>query len=658
MEIFDASARRFEVLEVQWLGPDLGPVAAPDLSNASVALMEEDLVFVATRGAAWLLDVAGATAVQYLVAVPATGALHAISLFDLRAELDPGVGDDSVELGEVPELEGGGVALFTGGGDARLSLFDAREQCASNRRIDVPDEAAAVVGLRWGGILVTSGDRWWSLDTDRCDTPAVEAGGCWSEDRCSAFCDAAADRCAFESERSGGELVPARGRHTTTALRDDRVLIVGGVGGDAPAATSLFAPPYSRRNEAPALVPGPASMHAGAGHVAVSLADGTALIAGCGAPAEVFNPRRQWREIIGSFASQSRPDDAMPLRVVMAVDASENGRSMRAQAEEAAPDLVSPDWGAGIVEVGVIPTDLGSLRDQDSCDTVTGEVFPTWAGDPEFIDPVVDGELVGDRIRVVDELWVGARCPVQQPMLLSALLWFDFLGLRDSPFSALNDYSGEVLFVAQMGTDDGSMLEECAPGSTTPRAFCDDAGWFLDPEGLASHLLETGHGSGGFEIILVWDDGNGETCAVPERLARYAAAMGDAALFAYACTTSPAELAGFLMSRIKSRAFRQACVPTGRSTESPFECQVSVSYSDGRRRFVKALDPETDWHLVRAAESCSCEPWVGAPDPPARCADVAAGEDREYALLEIDPGYSVPAEDISERFERFEYVCW
>jgi hypothetical protein len=612
LEIFDPADGRFRALDLHWMDADHSPTAPPDLSAASLATIAEELVFLAVPGSAWLLDLPAATGVKYLVSLP-----------------------DDAEVDAVPLVDGESVAVLASGPSAQIDLFSASGYCNRTRDVDLEDSGNAIVGLRWERFLATSSTRWWIFDTDLC-----ALADSWTE----------------------GALEPNRKGHTATLLRDERVLIVGGLEDDAPAPTSLFLPARSRGNPTPILRPGPVSAHAGTGHGVVSLSDGTALIVGCGAPPEIFNPRRQWQEQVGGFDRDSRPDDVPPLRVVVAVDGSEAGHFARQRATDYAPSVVSPDWGAGVVEIGVISTDLGSLEVVEPCGPTTETHFPDWVGEPEFVDPgLVDRATISDRIADIDDDEAyGPRCPVQQPLLLAGAMWDDFLALADRPFPEVLDYEGQVLVLALLGTDDRSMWRDCNPESEMPHAYCEESSWLLDPTGLAALLLDAGRGERGFELVTIWDEVNRETCPVPTRLREFCTALGPAAIYHSACTDETWDTGDFLRSRVNWRAFRQACILGGTVSVDSMECQVSASYLDGSNRNVVLLGSD-EWSLERGARSCSCERWLGRDDAPPRCAEVAEGEDREYALVTITPGY-LALEDEEEEEERvyegFEYVCW
>lgn len=608
LEIFNRERRRFELLDLNWAVVETVEeneietiVEAPDLSGSTMARLEGGRVLLAVPGEAWLLNLHEGIATKQAPPSSSQGALQAISL-----------------------SKGNGVAVLTDAGETPwLDIFSPPFDCNRTNISGLADEGNIITSLRYGGIFVTSDERWWTYDTSGCQ---------------------------LDPSHTKGRLLPIRQGHTATTLGDNdgRVLIVGG----GTTTTSLFLPSYSRGNPTPALREGPLSRHEGEGHAAVLLADETVLIVGCGEAPELFSPRREvfsphreWQEIAGVFNAESRPSTAPPLRVVMAVDDSEAGRYIRVKATDYTPNMISPEWGEGVVEIGVITTDLGSLDEVVQCpDGSTTYHYPQWIDDahgPTFIDPgQTDRDVIGQRIRAIHDD-TSPRCDVQQPLMLSALMGNLAGILTDTPglYEEVSSHPGPVLFVAQSGIDDSSMHPTCDPEFPSPGSYCDDTiPWLLSPAGLVDQLTEYGRFDRGYEVILLYDDGNGETCAGPERLTAFGNNLGSTGGYRQACTPTAEEVGQFLLSRVRTWAFRQACVPHEGTAPNEIECQVSVSYFEGEDRMIELLEPETDWTLEPDASGCCEEPPCG-----------------RTSVISISPEYTVPGDIV---FERFEYVCW
>jgi hypothetical protein len=81
----------------------------------------------------------------------------------------------------------------------------------------------------------------------------------------------------------------ARARHAATVLAAGRILVTGGIDGSgAPStATEIFDPSIGAEGD---FVPTAPLGSARAGHAVVPLCDGTFLVVGGGAGAEVYNP--------------------------------------------------------------------------------------------------------------------------------------------------------------------------------------------------------------------------------------------------------------------------------------------------------------------------------------------------------------------------------
>lgn len=603
-EIFNLDRQRFELLDFEWIAVEVVGgeereivVDSPNLSQATMAKLREGQVLLTVPGEAWLLDVFEGIATKQSPPSSSQIALQAITL-----------------------TEENGVAVLTDSGEAPwLDIFDPPLACNRTSIAGLGETGNLIAPLQYGGIFITSDDRWWTYDTSGCQ---------------------------LDPSHTQGALTPPRHGHTATTLSDNdgRVLIVGG----GTTTTSLFLPRYSRGNPTPAFRTGPVSRHEGEGHETVLLADETVLIVGCGEEPEIFSPRREffeppseWPEIAGVFNTASRPSDAPPLRVAMAVDASDTGEYIRLKAIEYAPNMISPEWGDGVVEIGVISTDLDSLVEVPLCPDGSTN-YPEWVDDstgPIFVDPgVTDRDVISQRIQAIHDD-TSPRCDVQQPLMLSALmggLTVTF-GADFDLYEEINEHPGPVLFVAQMGVDDRSMYSTCdVPGEYV---YCDDTQeWLLSPEGLSQLLIDEGRDGRGYEVILLYDDGNGETCAGPERLTSFGESLGPTGAYQQACTPTPEDVGQFLLSRVRTWAFRQACVPHGGTTPDELECQVSVSYLEGDDRRVELLEPGTDWTLGPSTSGCCSEPPCSA-----------------HSVISISPEYTVPGDIV---FERFEYVCW
>lgn len=134
-------------------------------------------------------------------------------------------------------------ALPTG----KLSLRDGRQECAA-------------VALHDGTVLVSGGYEWLHPRQGPGD-------GLASVERID---------LATGTIRDAPSMGRTRYRHTATLLEDGRVLVVGGVGGDA-HAVELFEPALDRWREIPSP---PSWQRARWGHTATRLADGRVLVAG------------------------------------------------------------------------------------------------------------------------------------------------------------------------------------------------------------------------------------------------------------------------------------------------------------------------------------------------------------------------------------------
>ena len=604
IEVYNESERRFEVFDAEW--------TPPSLATASVARLASGRAMLAAADSIWILDLTENDSRPYAGAAIPEGRLRTVSLTDTDA-----------------------VAILGGtGAYSTLDLYATGEFCERTRNLDLAPTGNSITAFPWGGVFVSRDDRWWSFRSSGC---GVGFG------------------------HSEGTLSPRRSGHTSTALTDGRVLLVGGRE-DEGDETSLFLPLWSRNNRTPTLHPGPPSRHTLSGHATVALDDGTALILGCGEPPEIFNPERRSQELASDFSIASRPEDEPALRVVMGIDASpEAGRFIRQKAIASTPSMVLAEWGiAGVdpegnlievdvVDVGVIPTALPVWEEDRECPGILP--VPPWShpeGEPTFLTATAtalasfthldDADSIARRIAVIDdeesyERVYGPRCEVQQPAKLLTTL--DGIDPGEGVLE-VSDYPGALLVVLQMGTDDQSQDQLCEGDAPRP-PFCQgDESWLLDPEAIVRLVRSVSEEDHPFEVVVIWDDGNGETCPIPARLTRFVHALGDDGVFYSACTREPEEISTFLLSRTKALTFRSACLPA--EVVDASTCRVSMSYLDEQRgvqrRIVEQLERGEDWSVETDALACD-----GA------------------SLIRLSHRLEHP-EDLEAIFERFEYVCW
>ncbi len=585
LEYFDPIDQRFHHLDAMGLEDAL-------LARAVVANLGVGTAFLASEENAWVLDIVGQYARAYEDPRLLDGEHQAVT-----------VDDECVAL------------LSRSGGGSRLQYFtmntldpgvDGRE----TRHLPVETDGAAMARLPWGEVFVSNADRWWSVRT---------LGG-----------------CRMDQAHTEGPLSESRRYHRAVPLAGQRVLLLGGV--EEEVHSTFFIPEETRGVRTSISRTGPISRHLGEGLAVAPMSNGTALVVGCGEGPEVFNPNRTWSERAVSFDAHSLPNNAPPLRIVHAIDTSEQGRFIREKAATYAPVMVSPDWSRGLVEIGVLGTDLGIWEDDLVC-RHREAYFPEWitnGSTPDLFDPTVHGgSLVVDRIRALD-FYPDIRCPTQQPLLLSTSLGGGW-DATPSSYSKISAHLGPVLLVLGMGTDDRSQDQRCRPEDDPTTGCRTGEPWLLDTEWLAERLLEGRSDVGPFEVVAVWDDGNRETCPTPLAIQHFVGALGDRGTLISGCTVDGDTLGYELLVYVKYLLYRSVCLPAGLENMT---CQVTVSYRDDEVQLVDILEEGRDWSIEEASVSCI---------------DEDRFPDRIPDRLAIAQEFSVPH---NTTFERFEYVCW
>ena len=302
IELFDPDNRSFDVLEVGWHS------RPPDLSSAQLAPLaplDSRRVILSADGEIWVLDLDRPAAWQELPDAEA-------DVSDGRLAADPSTG---------------AVAIV---GDARIGLFDLfGNYCGSTERAGALAGTPVTAAVHWGSRLFVAEGMDWSLLEVRAD-------------------------CSLTDDLYQGDLARGAAGATTTALGDGRILIVGGAAAAGAADTELLLPACGR-STVPLLRPGPAARHTGSGHAAAALPDGSALILGGGAEAELFSPLRLrprptgnscwWPEQTSRFDREARPDLNEKNRIVVVMDATPAAASLREDLGQRARNMMPRQEG-------------------------------------------------------------------------------------------------------------------------------------------------------------------------------------------------------------------------------------------------------------------------------------------------------------------------
>jgi hypothetical protein len=601
LELFIPETNTFRFFDPEWH-------YAPDLSRATLARLQGSKVLLIVEDEVWLLDVDRPGDFQQFGPLGALGAVR-----------------QAVTLGT-----GGRVAVVESQrGGAKVMIFQEDGHCnwEQGQMLDeVFDQDAAVSALTQSGrIFLIKNDQWWVIITNGCHVAS--------------------------SEVFRGVIRTPRIHPTATELQDERVLIVGGLedGGETAILVPERLTPIG-----PVVHRGATALHTGTGHAVAALPDGTALIVGGGVGAELFNPARDQPEIVGTFDSEQQSVEGDFAQVVMVVDGTGEGERLRELMSTAVSAMLARPLGNEFVpatgtSVGVMSSDRGALRFRtDRCEP--GPLPWTWSkcwSDPEETSGMVDAGtadidtllpclvLDADRTASGDE----TGCPVRQPLAVMSAFMEQLAANRGELDFALGYDPGSLLFVLAVAGDDCSEAPDFrGPEIDFDPYTCNQADGLIDERELAEAILEFSRDNFRVEVVLLYGAAFEEFCALPERLGRFVAALGDQGHVFPACNDEEADDASLLVQNVaRSLAYRETCLEP-RATDPPHTCQVYVRWEDDDEIWLAPREVGVDWSYI-SHETLKCTTEEG---------------EIQDALI-ISPRCSGAPEGL---FRHFLYLCW
>jgi len=380
------------------------------------------------------------------------------------------------------------------------------------------------------------------------------------------------------------------------------------------------------------------------GFAAVALPNGSALVLGGSAPAELFNPMGDWEATTGGFAEAPIPDS---MHVAVIVDASEESETLRALIERNLADLVpragSQDDGnvVGFLSTSY-PTRIASHPCPDtppgfitdSCGETGQEPWLPLASLPAPPD-ITDFNLSEAARCRLDA--TGDSCTVVQP--LHAL---------ETALSEAQDRAGSLLVLIFATEDDCSEDPD-----QTAQPNCETDVGLLEPARVAARVLAAERDDLRISVVLFH-----EGITPPRRLFELIDTLEDRGR-----AFSLYEMAGELAQGwTRSQAQRGACVvwPVRRyRSHRDMSCRVfaqlrGVETEEGNAPEYSTLIPDDHWLLSYEDARCRSNRRY-ASDPEQRDA-VGAIRLRPDLLVESLSHPLAGGEELS--LADFSFLCW